>query len=154
MVSRSLQVVESHCRSIRSLTTPSLSWVVHTVRISSVDDLGRKLCPTIRLRGTNLEVKSGAVTDFVALKTSVLTTPTFFYKVSGLSLFSELFGAVCDLQYEWAWSLLITHWPAQISFVKRHKLQRELWAKRSVHSDFESHPGIVYHVTRALKLAI
>ena len=50
--------------------------------------------------GTHLEVKSGAVTDFVALKTSVLTTPTFFHNLSGLSLFSEPFGAVCDLQYE------------------------------------------------------
>ena len=54
-----------------------------------------------RIGGTNLKVKSGAVTEFVALKTSVLTTPTFFHKLSGLSLlFSEPFGAVCDLQYE------------------------------------------------------
>ena len=51
-----------------------------------------------RIGGTNLKVKSGAVTDFVALKTSVLTTPsTLFTNFPDFLCFRS---TVCDLQYE------------------------------------------------------
>ena len=38
--------------------------------------------------------------------------------------------------------------------VKFPKLHRGLWAKRSVHSNFESHPGIFDYVLKAPKLVI
>ena len=46
----------------------------------------------------------------------------------------------------------MSKWPAQIFFGQKPKLQRELRAKRRVHSNFEHPQGIFYHNTRAPKL--
>ena len=44
--------------------------------------------------------------------------------------------------------------PAQIFWVKMLKLERGIGAERYVITNFEPHPGISNHLTRAQKLAI